>query len=55
MDTGQERSARSKLAKFGSDLVTIWPNLAMKKFFTGPNKKLSKCVGLVLRVALPKK
>ena len=27
----------------------------MKKIFTGPNKKLSKCVGLVLRVALPKK
>ena len=54
MDIGQERPARSKLAKFRSDLATIWPNMAMKNFFTGPNKKFRKCVGLVLRVALPK-
>ena len=40
------------LAKFGSYLATIWPNLVMKFFLVELFKKLRRCVGLVLRVAL---
>ena len=43
------------LAKFGSHLATIWPNLVMKIFLVELGKKLRRCVGLILRVALTKK
>ena len=49
---GPERSVCPNLAKFGSYLATIWPNLVMKFFLVELFKKLRRCVGLVLRVAL---
>ena len=52
---GPERSVCPNLAKFGSYLATIWPNLAMKLFLIEVFKELRRCVGLVLGVALSKK
>ena len=49
---GPEMSVCLNLAKFGSYLDTIWPNLAMKFFLLELGKKIRRCVGLVLRVAL---
>ena len=51
---GPERSVCPNLAKFGSYLATIWPNLVMNFFLVELFKKLRRCVGLVLRVALSK-
>ena len=48
---GPERSVCQNLAKFGSYLATIWPNLAMKLFLIEVFKELRRCVGLVLGVA----
>ena len=52
---GPERSICPNLAKFESYLATIWPNLVIKFFLVEVFKKLRRCVGLVLRVALSKK
>ena len=49
---GPEMPVCPNLAKFGSYLDTIWPNLAMKFFLVELGKKIRRCVGLVLRVAL---
>ena len=51
---GPERPVCPNLAKFGSYLATIWPNLVMNFFLVELGKKLRRCVGLVLRVALTK-
>ena len=51
---GPERPVCPNLAKFGSYLATIWPNLVMKFFLVELGKKLRRCVGLVLRVTLSK-
>ena len=52
---GPERPVCPNLAKFGSYLATIWPHLVMNFFLVELGKKLRRCVGLVLRVALSKK
>ena len=52
---GPERPVCPNLAKFGSYLDTIWPNLVMNFFLVELGKKIRRCVGLVLRVALSKK
>ena len=49
---GPERPVCPNLAKFGSYLDTIWPNLVMNFFLIELGKKIRRCVGLVLRVAL---
>ena len=51
---GPERPVCPNLAKFGSYLATIWPNLVMI-FLVELGKKIRRCAGLVLRVALSKK
>ena len=51
---GPERPVCQNLAKFGSYLATIWPNLVMKFFLVELGKKLRRGVGLILRVALKK-
>ena len=51
---GPERSICPNLAKFESNLATIWPNLVLKFFLVEVFEKLRRCVGLVLRVALSK-
>ena len=51
---GEERSASPNLAKFGSYLAAIWPNLVKDFFLVELGKKLSRCVGLVLRLLYQK-
>ena len=49
---GPERPVYPTLAKFGSYLAPVWPNLVMIFFLVELGKKIRRCVGLVLRVAL---
>ena len=49
---GPERLVCPNLAKFGSYLATTWPNLVMKFFLVELGKKLRRCGGLALRIAL---
>ena len=52
---GVSWTRKVSMSKFGSYLATMWPYLLMKFFLVELGKRVRRCVGLVLRVALSKK